>query len=69
MYEVICMENGRLIDYLETESIEEVEKFFNKNKYFVNLKNSIGIIKNMEESESFKFHKNKDRNKYIKVSR
>lgn len=69
MYEVICMENGTLIDYLETEDIGEIERFFNKNRYFANLNNNMIVIANMEESEYLKFHKNKDRNKYIKVTR
>lgn len=69
MYEVICMENGTLVDSLETESIKEIERFFNKNKYFANLNNNMVVIANMEESEYLKFHKNKDRNKYIKVSK
>lgn len=69
MYEVICMENGILVDSLETENMKEIEKFFNKNKYFINLNNNMVVIANMEESEYLKFHKNKDRNKYIKVSK
>ena len=28
MYDVICMENGVVIDSLKTENIKEIEKFF-----------------------------------------
>ena len=69
MYNVICIENGSIIDTLETENIKEIERFFNKNRYFTNLNNNMVVIANMEESECLKFHKNKDRKKYIEVSK
>lgn len=68
MYNLKCVENGNMIDSLKTENIKEIEKFFNKNRYFSCLANRITMIKNMKISESFKFYKNKDRNKYIEVT-
>lgn len=68
MYNVNCVENGIIVDSLGTEDIKEIEKFFNKNRCFMNLNNSMTVIRNMGESESFKFYKSKnDRNKYIEV--
>ena len=69
MYNVICKENGSIIDTLETEDIKEIERFFNKNRYFTNLNNNMIVIANMEKSERMKFHRNKDRKKYIEVSK
>lgn len=58
---------GVTAESLETEDIREVEMFFSRNGYSSNLRNSVLMVGTMEEGESFKFYKNRDRSRYIEV--
>ena len=69
MYILECIENGEIVDTLTTERIEEIGKFFNKNNHVIGVQNSMKTIEQLEENESFKFYKNRNRQKYIEVTR
>lgn len=69
MYILECIEDGKIIDRLITENIKEVSAFFNKNNHVIGVQNSMETIKQLEKTESFKFYKNRNRQKYIEVTR
>ena len=44
-------------------------KFFKKNNHVIGVQNSMKTIEQLEEKENFKFYKNRNRQKYIEVTR
>ena len=47
----------------------KIGKFFNKNNHVIGVQNSMKTIEQLEEKESFKFYKNRNRQKYIEVKK